>query len=428
MDLINTPINDISNKNEDLIQTNQKSKKSIDISQFFVAKNNHSGEAFIIKFSNFGVPIIAFMILSLSIIISSLSTANLYIKIIISSVAVLIMLIVLFSFIYKIILVKDKYNKKIQIKIVNYLCLPIKKINLELENTHFYVGSMKYESDGEEHTTTRLYIINDYKNLVDIDLDGSNIKKKPAKCIYSFGNVMTGKYNCKEFSQVLNDFVGSPRDYKNPFLFDINNYLKGQTIQLNKISERKYLKYSDHFFSYHLKNIKVDGCDISCIAISFITIAFSTNFLLTIFTGVIIAISVEEKNYNRTYTCAKVDIAINLGIYILYKLFKFIYDNIYRIDCIYSKGFDRIFIGVVKYTKTKYVKTFVYQINNINRFIYENEGNNNFRLKVLLKNNEVQKICSLRKQTQNELEGLICLLNERLITNTNQSLNSYEQI
>ena len=428
MDLINTPINDISNKNEDLIQTNQKSKKSIDISQFFVAKNNHSGEAFIIKFSNYPAPILAFMILSLCIIISSLSIANLYIKIIISSVAVLIMLIVLFSFIYKIILVKDKYNKKIQIKIVNYLCLPIKKINLELENTHFYVGSMKYESDGEEHTTTRLYIINDYKNLVDIDLDGSNIKKKPAKCIYSFGNVMTGKYNCKEFSQVLNDFVGSPRDYKNPFLFDINTHLKGQTIQLNNNAGRKYLKYSDHFFSYHLKILKADSCNLSCVAISFMMIAFCTNFLLTIFTGVIIAICVEKKDYNLTYTCAKVDIGINLGIYILYKLFKYIYDNIYRIDCIYSKGFDRIFIGVVKYTKTKYVKTFVYQINNINRFIYENEGNNNFRLKVLLKNNEVQKICSLRKQTQNELEGLICLLNERLITNTNQSLNSYEQI
>ena len=36
---------------------------------------------------------------------------------------------------------------------------------------------MKHESDREEFMTIKLFIINNYKNLVDIDLDVSNIKK-----------------------------------------------------------------------------------------------------------------------------------------------------------------------------------------------------------------------------------------------------------
>jgi len=123
-------------------------------------------------------------------------------------------------------------------------------------------------------------------------------------------------------------------------------------------------------------------------------------------------------------------LVINIFFYILYKCLKFTFDNILRIDCIYSKNFDRIFIGLVKYTKTKYVNTFEYQMDNIDRFILENHSNNNktFNLKVVLKNNEKQLICTLRKKTQEELEGLIYLLNERLIinTNTNNDIDSSE--
>ena len=55
--------------------------------------------------------------------------------------------------------------------------------------------------------------------------------------------------------------------------------------------------------------------------------------------------------------------------YIIYKLSKKFFDNIYRIDCIFSRNFDRIFIGLVKYTKTSYANTFEFQMNNIDRFI-----------------------------------------------------------
>ena len=35
----------------------------------------------------------------------------------------------------------------------------------------------KHESDREEFITTKLFIIDNFKNLVDMDLDESNIKK-----------------------------------------------------------------------------------------------------------------------------------------------------------------------------------------------------------------------------------------------------------
>ena len=121
----------------------------------------------------------------------------------------------------------------------------------------------------------------------------------------------------------------------------------------------------------------------------------------------------------------------NIILYILYKKFKYYFDNIYRIDCIYSKNFDRVFIGLVKYTKTKYINTFEYQMNNISRFILEREGNSsqtNFNLKVVFKNNESQQICTIKNQTQDILEGLAYLLNERLNINSNNNIDSYEQI
>ena len=59
-----------------------------------------------------------------------------------------------------------------------------------------------------------------------------------------------------------------------------------------------------------------------------------------------------------------------LVMIIFCKCIKSIKKNIIRIDCIYSKSFDRIFIGLVRYSKSRYLKTFEFQMNNINRFIH----------------------------------------------------------
>ena len=106
----------------------------------------------------------------------------------------------------------------------------------------------------------------------------------------------------------------------------------------------------------------------------------------------------------------------NAIIYIIYKCIKLKKENIFRIDCIYSKDFDRLFIGNVKYTERSYVNTFEFKMENIDKFILEGAGYDNFNLRVIFKNNESQTICNIKKN-QIDLEGLTYLLNERLINN-----------
>jgi hypothetical protein len=49
-------------------------------------------------------------------------------------------------------------------------------------------------------------------------------------------------------------------------------------------------------------------------------------------------------------------------------------------------------------------------------------------LKVLLKNNKKEYICTLEKQREDELEGLISFLNGEFIAHPSHNVNSYEQI
>jgi len=236
MELIDTSINNLSNQNEDLTPTEGNKQQKIDLSQFFIEKNGQSQslrETFIIYVSNIFSPVMAIMIFLLFFLLALFCLLHLYLKIFLASFGFIISLILLFSFIHKIILVKDISNKKVLVKLVNYLCLTKKKFNIELENAHFYIKKVINTSDeGPDTISYKLFIINDYKNLVDIDLDENIIKNKPLKCIYSFDNLSLGKYGYQGLDKVLNNFVGSSRDYKNPLLFDINTYLEEKKIKL----------------------------------------------------------------------------------------------------------------------------------------------------------------------------------------------------
>ena len=179
------------------------------------------------------------------------------------------------------------------------------------------------------------------------------------------------------------------------------------------------MKFSDHFFIYHLlgefNKSRISGCFPLFVAIMNCIFFIIAMFLLAI------------DNKKIRLILVIFPLVANITFYILYKCLTFTFDNILRIDCIYSKNFDRIFIGLVKYTKTKYVNTFEYQMDNIDRFILENGANNNnriFNLKVVFKNNDIQQIFTLRKKTKADLEGLIYLLNERLNNNTQTNNNN----
>ena len=55
-------------------------------------------------------------------------------------------------------------------------------------------------------------------------------------------------------------------------------------------------------------------------------------------------------------------------------------------------------------------------MNNIDKFILQNfENNTGFYLKVMFKDKQIQDIWPIKNKYQRDLEGLIYLLNERLI-------------
>ena len=236
-----------------------------------------------------------------------------------------------------------------------------------------------------------------------IDLDTSNIKQKPAKFFYSFNFISIGNYGYKHFTQVLNNFIGN---------YD------------SHINLSEYMNFSDHCFTYHLK---------APLGPSWVDIIFNIITVLINFSTISGAVILLTSNNDKLIKLIGVITfpIVNIILFILYKIFKYCFDNIYRIDCIYSKNFDRVFIGLVKYTKTKYINTFEYQMNNISRFILEREGNSsqaNFNLKVVFKNNETQQICTIKDKIQNKLARLAYLLNERLNINSNNNIDSNEQI
>jgi hypothetical protein len=223
---MNTPL--VSDSNENETQTEQNKQHNEGVNQLLNEKNGQlSEETFIIKFFYLPIVFIASIISIILTLIAIFGEFNLWFRIFLPIFGVIFSLILLYIYVNKIILVKDSSNKKILIKVVNYLCLTKMKLNFDLENIHFYIESKDHVVDDERFTTKRLFIINNYKNFVGIDLNENNIKQKPAKCFYSFKHPISGKYSYNQFEKLLNDFVGSSRDYKNPLLFDINNYLEG---------------------------------------------------------------------------------------------------------------------------------------------------------------------------------------------------------
>ena len=120
-------------------------------------------------------------------------------------------------------------------------------------------------------------------------------------------------------------------------------------------------------------------------------------FAIGILIGVIIAII--NKLYIRALIAFIFDLVIFLYFYFMYKRYYPPKGNIKRIDFIFSKDFNTLFIGLVKIGLTKYVATFEFQKNNITKFFYE-RADDDFNLKVQFKNNKKQKICTLKRQTQ----------------------------
>ena len=375
----------------------------------------------IIRFSQWTGVSLTFFILSIIFIPGLLG------KILCLVIIVIVYIISLYMIEKKLEIIKDSLNKKIIVKIMNYLCRAKTTLIIDQENIHFSRELSNIDNiikPLEEKITTLLfytfYIINDYKNLVDIDLNESNIRRKPVKCIYSFEKVhfeFDDDYMAK-----LNEFVGVSKDCS-LFSFNINSYLADKNLKLDTVKSFKYNYFSEHFFSYKIinekNNKKLSLCQICILIFTTFVIIFAIPILTAFVLGIIDGIYI-----NALFALIFV-LLIILFLYFMYDCYNSLEGKIKRIDFIFSKDFNTLFIGLVKYTETKYVATFEFQKNNITRFFYE-RADNNFNLKVQFKNNETQQICTLKKQTQLELEALICFLNGGFMTHTyNQNNSAY---
>ena len=269
---------------------------------------------------------------------------------------------------------RNEIKNIISIKALN--CFGCSYKQLEMKHFHFYIGTICDNRDNESnHLFFRLFMIKDLENSPEIDLDSSNIKNAPIK-LYEYVDYIWPNKAEDILEKELNDLAGVSSDYKCPFNFNIREYMNLEPTQkekrhqqLEKLNPKlfknshrneysKYMKFGENYFCYYIRAINSD----------------------------------EKKG------------------------------DILRIDFIYSKNFDRLFIGLVNNNEKTYKNTFEFQMNSIDNFIlqkigYEDKG---YILKVNLKNNESQQIYSLERATKEELRGLAYLLNEKLKNNNKQ--------
>ena len=300
-------------------------------------------------------------------------------------------------------LIKDTSNNLLIIKKYNLLNCKKETINLCLEN---FIFDILTDKTNEDNIKYHLLIVDTFKNLCEIDLDSSNILKKPIKIFYLIKNI---KYEENINKEALNRFIGAPPDVKNPII-----ELKTGT-SIADIDEefklKKYIKISENFFSYYFKEPFLEDS-------TFILFLFCVNFICIILLLLYI-FEVDKKNELMTGFVICILIVFNL-IFIFRRV-----ERIKRMDVVYTKDFKKMFIGLVKYYEKTYKKFFVLDINNIEKFKFEHDQSSNkyFNINVELKNEEVKKICKMENE-EDSMNVLLIALNEKIVKNDEIFINS----
>ena len=180
---------------------------------------------------------------------------------------------------------------------------------------------------------------------------------------------------------------------------------------MNQIIDNKFKKLSDHFYSYVIQSRSNNQF---CPFIFFFTIAY------WVFVVVLVQTTIKEKS-----------LLIWIGFidgyfFCLLILFLIINHNnnnkIIRIDFIFSKNFDKIFIGNVRLDGESYRDTYILEMNRINRFFLDQKNINTSLLRVIESNNYID-ILEIKDKNFAQLENLVNLLNRKLNENNNNNNN-----
>ena len=312
----------------------------------------------------------------------------------------------------KIVIMKDESENKIYIQLLNYLFIKRKEIILNIYYINFKViyFNKKY----------LFLILNNCNNGKEIDLNSSTIRNTPLQFLYFFDNIDINKFNGQyHLNSILNNFS---RNQENPLNFNINAYMNKQQDDCNQNCFTKYIKINEHFFTYYNNR------------------PFNNNYNECLFKGTSITIriillcgvfsSLMPGNH-IAYFIITIDCIFFYVISILIGLCICKCRNskkCLRIDMIYSLNFDKLFIGISINNKKRYITTSELFINEIDRFILnKNEINEKgFHLNVILKENIGRELCYIEDQ-QEELEGLIYILNEKIIDKIISNNKNVEQ-
>ena len=122
----------------------------------------------------------------------------------------------------------------------------------------------------------------------------------------------------------------------------------------------------------------------------------------------LIHLNVDQNGYNQIIKIS--------DYYYIYYTYKYLYPIYYReifhrIDWIFSKDFDRIFIGVVR--GGNYLKNIMYNINDIDKFVLM-VNNNRYSFKICLKDGKNEDICEFQGQEKKVLDSFIYLINGQI--------------
>lgn len=289
-------------------------------------------------------------------------------------------------------LIKNSNENKLELNIKNYLGCSVKTLNLCLENTNFIIKDLdRYEAFDDEYTVklyyTSIYIVNNFKNFNEIDIDKSNIVNIPIIFFYQFQSINTEiNGGCKRLENKLNNFINSP----------INRHYLENIIDNNI----KYKILSDHFYSYQIKNSDKES----------FTLGFIIIFILL--SGVYGILVYCSSGLNQLSTIIGFIIGYLIFLILYISIFIYNLNKIIRVDFIFSKNYDRIFIGKVRNNGKSYRNKYIFEIDNIDRFMLDRKGSKSFLLKIIVSNNIID-IYQINNTKLNDIEKFVNLLNEK---------------
>ena len=166
------------------------------------------------------------------------------------------------------------------------------------------------------------------------------------------------------------------------------------------------MRFSDYFITYHVREPNKELKDTKCgMFIIYAIINIWLSFVMTIV--VIFGIGITNV---FLYILMIISPALVFDI-IVYLINICLENRVFRIDCIFSSDFDRIFIGLTKINEQSYKASFEFQLNEINKFII-NENNNSTFFSVIDSNNNIIDICQILDRE--DLSNFVLLLNEKL--------------